>query len=100
MHVSNTYKQTHTHALMHTHTFISLTLAHVILQIGVAFSYVLWAVSHSFTVFVIARIFGGLCKGNVSLSTAIITDVTTPEKRSKGMVKYFMYAYLCTLSSL
>ena len=29
---------------------------------------------------------GGVSKGNVSLSTAIVADVTTPEKRSKGMV--------------
>ena len=51
-----------------------------------ALSYALWAVSHSFIVFVVARIVGGLFKGNVSLSTAIVTDVTSPEKRSNGMV--------------
>ena len=62
------------HAHTHTH------------KMGVALSYALWAVSHSFTVFVIARIVGGVSKGNISLSTAIVTDVTTPEKRSRGMV--------------
>ena len=51
-----------------------------------ALSYALWAVSHNFMLFVVARIIGGLSKGNVSLSTAIVTDVTTAEKRSKGMV--------------
>ena len=51
-----------------------------------ALSYALWAVSQNFMLFVLARIIGGLSKGNVSLSTAIVTDVTTAEKRSKGMV--------------
>lgn len=51
-----------------------------------AFSYVLWALSRDFTVFVIARIVGGISKGNVSLSTAVVADVAPPEKRSKGMV--------------
>ena len=51
-----------------------------------ALSYALWAVSHSFILFVLSRIIGGLSKGNVSLSTAIVADVTTVEKRSKGMV--------------
>ena len=53
-----------------------------------ALSYGIWAVSHSFILFVLARIVGGISKGNISLSTAIVTDVTTPEKRSKGMVSF------------
>ena len=56
------------------------------IQVGVALSYALWAVSQNFMLFVLARIIGGLSKGNVSLSTAIVTDVTTAERRSKGMV--------------
>lgn len=56
------------------------------LQVGVALSYALWAVSNNFLLFVLARVVGGLSKGNVSLSTAIVTDVTSVEKRSKGMV--------------
>lgn len=58
----------------------------VMQQIGIALSYALWAVSHNFTVFVMARIIGGISKGNVSLSFAIISDITTPSKRAKGMV--------------
>lgn len=54
-------------------------------MVGVAASYVLWMLSDNFTVFVIARIIGGISKGNVSLSTSIVTDVSTPEKRGKGM---------------
>ena len=56
------------------------------IQVGVALSYALWAVSQNFMLFVLARIIGGLSKGNVSLSTAIVTDVTTADRRSKGMV--------------
>lgn len=57
----------------------------ILTMIGVALSYALWAVSYDFSIFVLARVLGGLCKGNVSLSTAIVTDVTSTEKRSKGM---------------
>ncbi|KAL5016481.1 hypothetical protein ScPMuIL_006070 [Solemya velum] len=53
--------------------------------VGVAISHALWAVSHNFTLFVVARIIGGISKGNVSLSTAIIADVLPKEKRGKGM---------------
>ena len=56
------------------------------LQTGVSLSYVLWALSHNFTIFVVARIIGGISKGNVSISTAVVADVLPPEKRGKGMV--------------
>lgn len=49
-------------------------------------SYALWTVSYSFTTFVFARMLGGLSKGNVSLSLAVITDVSTPATRTAGMV--------------
>lgn len=49
-------------------------------------SYVLWAVSRNFGIFVLARFVGGLSKGNISLSMAIITDVSNKENRGKGMV--------------
>ncbi|EDO49252.1 predicted protein, partial [Nematostella vectensis] len=54
-------------------------------MIGVLFSYVIWAVSKNFTIFVIARVIGGLCKGNVTICTAAVTDVTSSKTRSKGM---------------
>lgn len=57
----------------------------VLTMVGVAFSYVLWAISHSFSLFVLARIIGGISKGNVSLSTAIVADILPPQKRGKGM---------------
>jgi predicted MFS family arabinose efflux permease len=56
-------------------------------QVGVALSYAIWAVSHNFMLFVVARIISGLSKGNISVSVAVVADVTTPEKRSKGMVR-------------
>ena len=62
-----------------------------------ALSYALWAVSNNFLLFVIARIIGGLSKGNVSLSTAIVTDITTVEKRSKGMVSSITYLLVYTM---
>lgn len=52
---------------------------------GIALSYLIWVLSSNFAVFVLARIIGGISKGNVSLSTAIITDVSTPATRGRGM---------------
>ncbi|XP_059175618.1 major facilitator superfamily domain-containing protein 10-like [Physella acuta] len=52
---------------------------------GIALSYLLWALSNNFLMFVIARIVGGISKSNVSLATAIVTDVSTPQQRGKGM---------------
>jgi len=54
-------------------------------SVGIASSYALWAVSHSFSLFVLARILGGISKGNISLSTTIVSDVTRPQDRTKGM---------------
>lgn len=54
-------------------------------QVGIACSYGLWAVSSNFLIFVIARFVGGLSKGNISLSMAIITDVSDEKNRNRGM---------------
>nr|CAD7457175.1 unnamed protein product [Timema tahoe] len=53
--------------------------------VGIASSYVLWAFSSSFALFVLARVVGGISKGNVSLAMAIIADVSTPAARGRGM---------------
>ncbi|XP_055371701.1 major facilitator superfamily domain-containing protein 10 [Condylostylus longicornis] len=53
--------------------------------LGIAFSYFIWAISHNFAIFVLARFVGGLSKGNISLSMAIITDVTNVSTRGKAM---------------
>lgn len=52
---------------------------------GVALSYALWANASTFGLFVLARIIGGLSKGNVSLATAIMADVSSPKTRQRGM---------------
>lgn len=56
-------------------------------QTGIAISYVLWALSSNLLYFIIARFIGGISKGNVSLSMAIITDVSNMKTRGKGMVR-------------
>lgn len=55
------------------------------LQIGIACSYGVWAISTNFFLFVIARFIGGLSKGNISLSMAIITDVSDEKSRGRAM---------------
>ncbi len=52
---------------------------------GTALSYLLWIFSGRFWMLLVARGLGGMMAGNVSVGTAAIADVTTPEKRSRGM---------------
>lgn len=53
---------------------------------GVSLSYFVWTQSRgSFLMFCISRTLGGLSKGNVSLSTAIVSDVSDQKDRGKGM---------------
>ena len=53
---------------------------------GIAISYLLWALSKNFAIFILARFISGISKGNVSLSMAILSDVTSPASRGKAMV--------------
>lgn len=55
-------------------------------QTGMAISYAVWAASRSFKAFLASRVIGGISKGNVSLSTAIVADLGSPPTRSQGMV--------------
>jgi len=52
---------------------------------GIALSYLLWFFGAVFWVFLLARILGGAMGGNISVATAAIADVTTREKRSRGL---------------
>lgn len=52
---------------------------------GLAISYAVWATSRSFTAFLASRVIGGISKGNVNLSTAIVADLRSPPTRSQGM---------------
>ncbi|KAI8642450.1 major facilitator superfamily domain-containing protein [Parasitella parasitica] len=54
-------------------------------MIGNILSTLIWLFARSFSLFLVARVIAGLSEGNVQLSTAIISDVTTPEKRSRSL---------------
>ncbi|KAI9593747.1 major facilitator superfamily domain-containing protein [Syncephalis fuscata] len=54
-------------------------------MIGNWASCLLWAFAGNFTIFLLARIVGGLSEGNVQLAVAIITDVTDRATRSRGL---------------
>ncbi|CAG8608876.1 3274_t:CDS:2 [Paraglomus occultum] len=57
----------------------------LVTMIGNILSTCLWVFAKSFGWFVCSRIVGGLSEGNVQLSIAIVSDVTTQESRSKGL---------------
>ena len=59
------------------------------LQLGVSSSYALWAVSHTFPLFILARIVAGASKGNIGISSAVVIDVTDVERRNRGMVSVY-----------
>ncbi len=52
---------------------------------GLFVSYVMWIFSGSFTTLILARIVGGLMSGNMSIASAVASDVTDEKNRSKGM---------------
>ncbi|XP_047422604.1 major facilitator superfamily domain-containing protein 10 isoform X2 [Sciurus carolinensis] len=52
---------------------------------GLVASYAVWAASRSFAAFLASRVIGGISKGNVSLSTAIVADLSSAPARSQGM---------------
>lgn len=53
---------------------------------GTLVSYMIWfASSNNFALFVLSRTIGGLCKANVGLSLAIISDISDEKSRGKGM---------------
>lgn len=58
----------------------------LVFQLGLMSSYAIWAVSRSFSMFLLFRVIGGICKGNVSLCTAIVADLPCPKARNRGMV--------------
>ncbi|KAL7419582.1 hypothetical protein Q5752_005494 [Cryptotrichosporon argae] len=54
-------------------------------MVGNIASAVIWLYSTSFSTYLLSRTVGGLSEGNVQLSTAIISDVTTASTRSKSL---------------
>lgn len=57
-----------------------------LLQIGIALSHIFWCFSDYFYIFIIARIVGGLSRTNITLFSAIVTDICSEKDRGKGMV--------------
>lgn len=72
-------------------------LMNCLFQTGISMSYVIWALSSNLFIFILARFLGGISKGNVSLSMAIISDVSSVQSRGKGMVIYFFQHLLNSL---
>uniref|UniRef100_A0A6Q2XU32 Major facilitator superfamily (MFS) profile domain-containing protein n=1 Tax=Esox lucius TaxID=8010 RepID=A0A6Q2XU32_ESOLU len=58
----------------------------ILTTLGLMSSYAVWAVSRSFSMFLLSRVIGGIFKGNVSLCTAVIADLPCPKARNKGMM--------------
>lgn len=52
---------------------------------GNILSTAIWVFASSFSTFLLARVVGGLSEGNVQLSIAIMSDVTTDANRSKAL---------------
>ncbi|MSU34968.1 MAG: MFS transporter [Pedosphaera sp.] len=63
----------------------------LISNLGAAGAYALFAVSARYAgtagllILLASRVFAGICGANLSVASAYIADVTTPENRSKGM---------------
>ena len=57
----------------------------LITLLGTVAGYVLWTFAGTFALLIVARLVSGLMAGNISTVTAVVSDVTTPENRSKGM---------------
>ncbi|POY75395.1 hypothetical protein BMF94_1552 [Rhodotorula taiwanensis] len=54
-------------------------------MIGNLLSALLWLFADNFALYAASRVVGGLAEGNVQLSIAIITDVTSPEARARSL---------------
>uniref|UniRef100_A0A7N8WMF8 Major facilitator superfamily domain containing 10 n=1 Tax=Mastacembelus armatus TaxID=205130 RepID=A0A7N8WMF8_9TELE len=57
----------------------------ILTTLGLMSSYAVWAISRSFSMFLLFRVIGGICKGNISLCTAIVADLPSPKARNRGM---------------
>jgi len=54
-------------------------------MIGNLLSALVWIMSTTFASYMLSRVIGGLSEGNVQLAIAILSDVTTPAKRSQAL---------------
>lgn len=66
-------------------------------------SHALWSYASTFSLFVLARVIGGLSKANVSLSMAVVTDASNEKTRPRGMVRvagiyiFFVFQFILTV---
>ncbi|KAF8621622.1 hypothetical protein AX15_007640 [Amanita polypyramis BW_CC] len=54
-------------------------------MVGNILSAIVWIQSTTFASYMLSRVIGGLSEGNVQLAIAILSDITTPENRSKTL---------------
>jgi len=54
-------------------------------MIGNMLSALIWVTSTTFASYMLSRVIGGLSEANVQLALSILSDVTTPETRSKSL---------------
>ena len=52
---------------------------------GTAGSYLIWFFAGNFALFILARLFGGLMAGNISVASAVVADTSEGKHRAKGM---------------
>jgi MFS family permease len=52
---------------------------------GTAVAHAVWIFAGSFALLVLARLLAGVMAGNISTISAVVSDTTRPEERSKGM---------------
>ncbi|KZP32947.1 MFS DHA1 sub-family [Athelia psychrophila] len=67
----------------------------LITMIGNVASAVVWIQSTTFASYMLSRVIGGLSEGNVQLAIAILSDVTTPENRSKALAHVGIAFAIC-----
>ncbi|KAF8897637.1 major facilitator superfamily domain-containing protein [Infundibulicybe gibba] len=67
----------------------------LITMIGNILSAVVWVQSTTFASYMVSRVIGGLSEGNVQLAIAILSDVTTPENRSKALAHVGIAFAIC-----
>ncbi|KAF8639786.1 hypothetical protein AX17_001046 [Amanita inopinata Kibby_2008] len=64
-------------------------------MVGNILSAIVWIQSTTFASYMMSRVIGGLSEGNVQLAIAILSDVTTPENRSKALAHVGIAFAIC-----
>ncbi|KIP08310.1 hypothetical protein PHLGIDRAFT_88266, partial [Phlebiopsis gigantea 11061_1 CR5-6] len=67
----------------------------LITMIGNILSALVWVQSTSFASYMLSRVIGGLSEGNVQLAIAILSDITTPANRAKGLAHVGIAFAIC-----